>query len=241
MKEKSINTIKWGIFSRLSDNEKILWLQLNWSPTAVSQLINMWQLWVSNMKVRSWSNMSRDEDRSSSRERWRAEQHAPTCLRSRDAFTVMSFINDTQKHRAHELVFGSVGLSRVTFHFEFNWIKKLKPLQCFCPDGSETSTEHRNSLNLRIHLMKHVCINVVSGVRISSELKESAEEQLLLHRPPCSVWRERRGLFSWLQTVTNRIIRGLLSKCILIQLLISCISSELYLNLFHGTSAGSAR
>lgn len=32
MKEKSINTIKWGIFSRLSDNEKILWLQLNWSP-----------------------------------------------------------------------------------------------------------------------------------------------------------------------------------------------------------------
>lgn len=147
----------------------------------------------------------------------------------------------TKRHRAHELVFGSVGLSRVTFHFEFNWIKKLKPLQCFCPDGSETSTEHRNSLNLRIHLMKHVCINVVSGVRISSELKESAEEQLLLHRPPCSAWRERRGLFSWLQTVTNRIIRGLLSKCILIQLLISCISSELYSNLFHGTSAGSAR
>lgn len=96
MKEKSINTIKWGIFSRLSDNEKILWLQLNWSPTAASQLINMWQLWVSNMKVRSWSNMSRDEDRSSSRERWRADQHAPTCLRSRDAFTVMSFINDIQ-------------------------------------------------------------------------------------------------------------------------------------------------
>lgn len=58
MKEKSINTIKWGIFSRLSDNEKILWLQLNWSPTAASQLINMWQLWVSNMKVRSWSNVS---------------------------------------------------------------------------------------------------------------------------------------------------------------------------------------
>lgn len=127
-------------------------------------------------------------------ERWRADQHAPTCLRSRDAFTVMSFINDTQKHRAHELVFGSVGLSRVTFHFEFNWIKKLKPLQCFCPDGSETSTEHRNSLNLRIHLMKHVCINVVSGVRISSELKESAEEQLLLQTSMFSVEGETRAV-----------------------------------------------
>lgn len=205
MKEKSINTIKWGIFSRLSDNEKILWFQLNWSPTAVSQLINMWQLWVSNMKVRSWSNVSlitwqrrRQELQQRALTSWTTctnMSEEPWCVHCHELHQRYSRFNTrigsvclTKKHRAHEL-FGSVGLSRVTFHFEFNWIKKLKPLQCFCPDGSETSTEHRNSLNLRIHLMKHVCINVVSGVRISSELEESAEEQLLLHRPPCSVSR----------------------------------------------------
>lgn len=42
--------------------------------------------------------------------------------------------------------------------------------------------------------MKHVCINVVSGVRISSELKESAEEQLLLQTSMFSVEGETRAV-----------------------------------------------
>ena len=106
------------------------------------------------------------------------------------------------------------GPSRVTFHFELNWIKMLKLFSVFVP------TEQKHPQN-------------TETLWLSGFTWWNMFVLMFLMCPPCSVSGERRGAFSCLQhwqNVTNRIRRELLSKCVLIQLLISCIGSELHSN-----------